>query len=1000
MSASAVYGISRPTVDELRRKFERAPGIETVWIFGSRARGDARDASDIDLAIDAPGMSDSEFSVLQQRLLALPTLHRIDAVHWQAVSEPVFRTEIERDRRVFWTPPRHAADVQAVGGIELKPFQSLALATLAEYLAELKKHAAQAQAAVQALAAMEGMEDEAKLAADFPAKTWAALKRQGKLPPAYAGRPHSSRWSGAGQAVPNVCFKVPTGGGKTLLAAAGVGSISGSYLNRHTGLVLWIVPNEAIYRQTLEALADRDHPYRQLLNVAGAGRVKVLEKTSPISKLDIDSHLCVMLLMLQSAARQSKETLKFFRDRGNVHGFVPREDDIEAHWDLLQRVPNLDCYAPTGLSAAEARAQRGSIVKSSLGNVMRLLRPIVIIDEGHHAYSETALKTIDGFNPGFMLELSATPRIGDHGASGSNILVDVRGTDLDDAEMIKLPIQVEVRPWTDWQSCLAAAVERLDALQREADTLRAETARYIRPILLVQVERTGADQRDAQYIHAEDAKAYLKQLGLDEREIAIKTSERDDLKSPENIDLLSEQCEVRAIITKQALQEGWDCPFAYVLCSLAAGRNLGAMTQLIGRVLRQPQVAKTGRPALDSCWVLCHDVRTGEVVKAVKKALETEGMGDVGFTVIGDGADPEAPTPVRSERRPEFRGLRIFVPRVTWVDSDGSRRALDYDSDILGKLQWDAVRTDGFATNWAPDAVMPQAERFALGLDILDRPAHLPSTRDTVGPSLDRPRIVHALIDLAPNAWLVWEWVDAVVHRLLGTGFTESALARSVASLIERLRVDLEAERDRLAQGAFERLLAEGHIEFRLRADAQDYALPTEEVHQVRGQPRWMLREDDGQPIQKSLLSPQLRLADLNEFEVRVAGYLDQQAAVRWWHRNVAKSQAGLQGWKRHKVYPDFVFAIDTASEGQRIVLLEAKGLHLQNDDTQYKQLLLARLTAAFADERAQRLGTLELEGAATETVVCELVFDAAWRGTLAARYFSAAPATANREPS
>ncbi len=171
-------------------------------------------------------------------------------------------------------------------------------------------------------------------------------------------------------------------------------------IKRHTGLVLWVVPNEAIYRQTLKTLSDRDHPYRQILNVAGAGRVKILEKNSPLSRLDVDSHLCVMVLMLASAARQSKETLRFFRDRGNVLGFLPREDDIEAHWELLGAVPNLDAYGSPWQSAAQARAQKVSIVKSSLGNVMRLLRPMVVIDEGHHGYTENALVDHRRLQPG------------------------------------------------------------------------------------------------------------------------------------------------------------------------------------------------------------------------------------------------------------------------------------------------------------------------------------------------------------------------------------------------------------------------------------------------------------------------------------------------------------------------------------------------------------------------------------------------------------------------
>ncbi|HOM14171.1 MAG TPA: DEAD/DEAH box helicase family protein, partial [Rubrivivax sp.] len=916
----------------------------------------------------------------------------LDVVHWQAVADPVFRECIERDRRRFWA---HAAPASAarVGTLELKRFQSDAIDSLSQYIDELLRRRAVSEQALLALRAMEGVDEERRAASDFPRKAWEALRAAGRLPPRCAAQPHSSRWDGAGRAIPNVCLKVPTGGGKTLLGAAGIARATGHYLRRHTGLVLWIVPNEAIYRQTLKALRDRDHAYRQLLNVAGAGRVKVLEKDSPLTRLDTDSHLCVMLLMLQSAARQSKETLKFFRDRGNVLGFLPAEDDIDAHWALLQAVPNLDAYAPWGASAAEARATRGSIVKSSLGNVMRLLQPVVVMDEGHHAYTETALGTIDGFNPAFMLELSATPRLKSERGSGSNILVDVRGSDLDEAEMIKLPIEVDVRGWADWQSCLGAAVHKLDALQADADALRAQTARYIRPMLLVQVERTGAEQRLAGYIHAEDARDYLKQLGLADDQIAIKTSEKNDLAAPENIDLLAPSCRVRAIVTKQALQEGWDCPFAYVLCSLAAGRNLRAMTQLVGRVLRLPHVAKTGRAALDACYVLCHDAETGAVVRAVKQSLEQEGMGDLGVSVSGDGGrSDDAVRRVQLRRRADFQRLRLFVPRVAWVDSedgpDGTRRELDYDSDVLGQISWEQLDASAFAADWAPDTTATATGQFAIGLDILERNEVARLGDAAAAPQLDRARLVRALLDLAPNPWWAWTWVDATLHRLRARGLAEHAIARSTASLIERLRIDVEAARDVLAQAVFERLLHDGRIEFRLRADRLDYELPAAGEITLASEPTALTRRSDGQPVGKSLLEPALLTPDLNEFEIRVAGWLDQQAAVQWWHRNVAKSQAGLQGWKRHKVYPDFVFALH-GGDARRIVLLETKGLHLQGQDTRYKQELMARLTQAFGDERGTRIGSLELQTAQRETVICDLVFDEAWQGALAHRFFS-----------
>lgn len=994
MQETHAFGLDSQTVASLRECMAGFPGVERVWIYGSRARGDYRNASDIDLMVDAPDWTDKDFTPLWAAVDALHLLQGVDMALWRPGLSAEFRARVERDRKVFWEPRRAAVNAARIGAVQMKKFQGEALEQLDRYLTELKKHKLQSDAAQAALKAMEGMEELQREAADFPKKTWGVLQKLQQLPPVFASQPHSSRFDGAGRAIPNVCLKIPTGGGKTLLAAASVGKVFGHYLQRHTGLVLWIVPNEAIYQQTLKTLKNRDHPYRQMLNVAGAGQVKILEKNSPLSKIDTDSHLCVMLLMLASASRQTKETLRFFRDRGNVLGYTPREDDIEAHWGLLQAVPNLDAYTSWGTTQEEARATKGSVVKSSLGNVMRLLRPMVVIDEGHHAYTETALKTIDGFNPCFMLELSATPRVSSEKGSGSNILVNVRGTDLDEAEMIKLPIHVDMRGWSDWQSCLASSLERLDSLQREAHVLQTETNRYIRPILLVQVERTGKDLRDAGFIHAEDAKAYLMQLGLTEKQIAIKTSDRNDLNTPENIDLLSPTCEVRAIITKQALQEGWDCPFAYVLCALAAGKDIRAMTQLMGRILRLPHVAKTGREALDACYVLCHDAKTGDVVKAIKKSLEDEGMGDLGLAVSGPGSETVTRTQT-FKRRPEFAHLSIYLPRVTWVEHDPMgntrRRELAYDSDILARVDWTQLRTAALAQDWAPDTQGPLGTTLHLGLELLRTQAQNPVADvrlDVAAPlQLDRARLVRGLIDIVPNAWLAWDVVQVVTQRLLTQGLAEKAIAASSASLLERLRADLEAERDRLAQAVFEDCLRQGWIEFRLRADSTDYALPKEFALELSGKPTPLVR-DDARLVEKSLFEPALAALTDSNLERDVACYLDSQAALQWWHRNVAKAQYGLQGWKRNKVYPDFVFARVSGGGQNTVVVLETKGLHLKgSDDTQYKQALLQRLTQAFSQQSLGSAGEMEVIGD-VGTVVCDLVFDTAWQGSLNARHF------------
>lgn len=235
--------------------------------------------------------------------------------------------------------------------------------------------------------------------------------------------------------------------------------------------------------------------------------------------------------------------------------------------------------------------------------------------------------------------------------------------------MIKMPLNLDTQQGNDWKATLNAAIEKLNLLQHEADAFRGETNRYIRPIMLIQVERTGSDQRASGHIHALDVKDWLLQTGFDEAEIAIKTAETNDLNQPENQDLLSPTNRIRAIITKQALQEGWDCPFAYVLCSLSANSNLNAMTQLVGRILRQPHALKTGRDALDECHVITHQAGTGEVVAKIKDGLQNDGLGDLVIQVSQDGGTKAAIASRTINRRADFSSTEIYLPKVLAIES-------------------------------------------------------------------------------------------------------------------------------------------------------------------------------------------------------------------------------------------------------------------------------------------------------------------------------------------
>lgn len=810
---------------------------------------------------------------------------------------------------------------------------------------------------------------------DFTLDTWKTMQGdswQGpKLPPSRRDTPYSTRIDGLNRPVPNITFKVPTGGGKTLLAVYALSHIFNTYLSSNHGFVLWIVPNEAIYSQTKRQLLNRDHPYRQLLDQMAAGKVKILEKTSCLDRRDIESHLCVMLLMLQSANRDIKQSLRFFRDQGNIHGFFPSESECEAHLALLKLIPNLDVY-PDDMAP---------IIKDSPGNALRMVRPVIILDEGHKAVSELARETLYGFNPCFMLELTATPK--DINVKGqapiyANVLVEILGKDLDDEGMIKMPINVTVKGGNDWRNCLRSSIQMLAKLQHDAEEYQAESGTYLRPILLVQVERTGRDKRDGIHIHADDVKDFLLQAGFTTDEIAVKTSQVNDLKAPENQDLLSPACPVRVIVTKTALQEGWDCPFAYILCSLSASSNLIAMTQLIGRILRQPNTTKTGVSFLDECYVVCLHSETKQIVEAVKKGLEADGLADL-IKRIHVADDNEEVEPVRKVyRRNEFKQTEIFLP-IVLRQNDSEVRRLDYDQDILYGIDWNALDITQFAERIPFDVQV--AETQMKRIHITDGTSGEFFTTEDLGRTLEEQEFdpvfaTRVIADLVPNAWQAFELIQGLAMSLKKKGFTEERMGELAGYILEELRKWLIKECDRLAEQYFITEVAAERIQFRLRSDTNNWIMP-DEIPTLDGNKLW--RPDDS-PIQKSIFAPVYEL-DFNSDEAEFACYLDAYAALTWWHRNVAHPESyGLQGWRRYRVYPDFIFAIKDGGI-TKLFVIETKGNQFEgNLDTEYKKKILDLLTREFSVEPKQKIGDFEVVVDEQTTLKCSLVLINEWK--------------------
>jgi type III restriction enzyme len=822
-------------------------------------------------------------------------------------------------------------------------YQETTVERFSSYLETLVERRDKAEEFAQ-LARLNNMEPPS---IDWCGQTWEALKAGGVLPKAKDGEGNSfvptwlHRQDGTGRPVPNVCLRLPTGAGKTYLATRGIEQLQRLYYRRAHGLVLWIVPSDAIYTQTWKTLANREHPYRMTLERASGGRVKLLRRGDAFSKTDVENHLCVLVMMMAAAARKETEVLKMFQDSGRYPGFFPGEDEYEAHKALMQLVPNLE---PNDL--LDVPYGGGRTVKGSLGNVLCLTRPTVVLDEGHTAYTTNRRETLAKFNPSFILELSATPNRGKE--QQSNVLHSVSGGALKKEEMVKLPLNLHNAGQGDWKDTLAAAHGKLEELQRIADAERDETSRYVRPILLVRVERTGKDQTEAGKIHANDVRKYLHEsLGAREGEVAEKSSAEDELTAH---DLMDDVCPVRYIITKDALREGWDCPFAYVLAVLDETTAGTALTQMIGRILRQPHAERfpESREALNQCHVFVRRQNVADAVSKVREGLNSEGMGDLGELVRAAGSSSSGGGRLLSvdiERRPQFR-RRIFLPRIL-SRVGGGWRLFDYESDLYPSVPWEELEWSGANIFSPDDAASMVHTKVTVDVDQLGSDPRKPlgEAESGIRPDMDFPALVRLLVDVIPSPWQAARILRLALNALRERRFTEDQLLASRYRLIETMRVDLLASIHEHTERVFCDLLASGDLSFRLEGKGLNWELAEKLVFEVTQPPDSPItHKHSGQVVEKALFE-QIWNKHFNGLEKDVALYLDDVDAVRWWHRIAVQADWYLDGWKKKRVFPDFLIALEEADgKPLSLAVLETKGLHLKNEDTDYKRRLFEAL--------------------------------------------------------
>ena len=386
--------------------------------------------------------------------------------------------------------------------------------------------------------------------------------------------------------VPYVCLRLPTGGGKTILAAHAVAAVRDTWIEKDWPMALWLVPTNTIRRQTAEALENRRHPYRQVLDDAFDGRVRVFDiaEFAHIRPHDILDNCCIVVGTIQ--------TLRVTNTQGRR--VYSHNEDMEPHFTQL-------AMAPRALESLESGGP-----KFSFANLMHLHRPLMIVDEAHNAVTGLMRATQARVNPCAIVEFTATPRL------NSNILHSVTASDLKAEEMIKLPVMLS--EYDTWQNAVNGAVATRKLLAEAA----ADEPDLIRPIVLFQAQKKNGE------VPVVALKRHLIEIEqIPEERIAVATGAQREL---DGIDLFDPACPIEHVITVEALKEGWDCSFAYAFCSVSRIQSSTDVEQLLGRILRMPYASRRETDALNRSYAFLSEPSFGEAARALVDKLVAMGF--------------------------------------------------------------------------------------------------------------------------------------------------------------------------------------------------------------------------------------------------------------------------------------------------------------------------------------------------------------------------------------
>ena len=709
--------------------------------------------------------------------------------------------------------------------------------------------------------------------------------------------------------MPYVCLRLPTGGGKTFVACHAIGITASELLKTESPLVLWLTPSNAIRDQTLNALKDPNHPYRDAFISAGHNvEIRTIGEALYLQPHILNTKTTIIVSTMQAFRVEDTDGRKVYEDSGALMGhFTHLSDDVLSE---LERDNGKPAY--------------------SLANLLCVKRPLVIVDEAHNARTPLSFDTLARFNPSAIIEFTATPAMREN---PSNVLYTVSAAELQAENMIKMPIQLETKP--EWKRLLTNAIAQRDTLEVDAEKEREETGEYIRPVMLIQAQPRRRDRETLTVEVVE--RCLLEEHNIPEDQIARATGEDKGL---DNVDLNDPECQIRYVITVQALREGWDCPFAYVLCSVAEMKSSTAVEQILGRVMRLPKAQRKKQESLNSAYAFVASQNFYDAASALTDGLVQNGFEkQAAAELIRPTDDQQAELPFiegmtqpDTEPTPAARGEVFKVPKLMVKQN---QRYLDFEASRFLEIPWQLSECDAELSEEEFPSEFNTGERGEIGLSQEGRvemrflgQLHQQMTLLTPDKGWDATRLADWLdrtikhLDILQRESLPF-LQRLVKHLIEERGISIDVLIRNKYALKDAAAAKIDSHRQNVHQAAYQNYLLP---EFATPVVVSPDHCFSFEPHSYPCNTRYTGRYQ----FQKHYYQHVGDLKSDGE-ECQCAQFIDMLPEVKYWVRNLERKPLH-SFWLQtstDKFYPDFVCLLTD----ERYLVVEYKGDHLWSAD-------------------------------------------------------------------